>query len=423
MKVVIVGNGIAGSEAAFHLRDLRPDAEITLLSIETGPAYDPCTLPYVLSRELPRHVAFFRAAKEYQRARITLMPGYRATGIDVASRVVHTVDDTNLPYDRLILAPGGRPITPPIKGLDLPGVFPCKTLCDVDRLARHEGRRVVVIGSGAVGIEAAEALRKRNYEVVILELLDWILPAMLDEDAARLLQDALRRHDVIALTNTRARGILGRGRVEAVCTDCEEIPCDTVVLAAGVTPDRGLAEDAGIRVGRGILVNSRMETSVPGIFACGDCAEPHDALTGERCLYALKPNAIDQARVAARAVAGLPTSYRGAFAFARAHFFDTHAASFGLTSKTLPPQVEAEIQERREGGSYLRVLLLEGRIIGAHGVGSLIKDLGSLMASALRQDDIQELVREWAQVCSIKSAWPWTHRQLGRALGLRLPLD
>jgi NADH oxidase (H2O2-forming) len=300
MKIVIVGNGIAGNEVAFSLREKNRAHEITILSAEKFPEYDPCSLPYFVGGDVHRNVVFRKTIEDYKAEGIKLVLASKAVSIEPRAKMVVTENGDQHKYDKLVLAHGGSLFIPPIEGVDKQGVLSCKLLGDADKLAEHSGSTAVVIGSGAIGIEAAEALKKRGYDVYIIELLDWILPALFDEATASRLQKALEGYGIRVFAGEKVLRIEGDNRVTAVVTDKREIACDTVVIATGVVPGIALAETAGIEVARGIKVNQKMQTSVEDIYACGDCVETVDACTGEDAMFQLKHNATDQEQVVAK---------------------------------------------------------------------------------------------------------------------------
>ncbi|UCF91167.1 MAG: NAD(P)/FAD-dependent oxidoreductase [Desulfobacterales bacterium] len=419
MKIVIVGNGIAGNEVAFSLRERTPEHEIKILSAEKFPEYDPCSLPYYIGGDVPREVVFRRSLDDYQNKNITLVLDSPVVSIDPHAGAVVTAKGEKHFYNKLVLAHGGRLFIPPIEGVDRQGVLSCKLLGEADKLSEHGGSTAVVIGSGAIGVEAAEALKKKGYVVYIIELLDWILPALFDEATARRLEAALRTYGIQVLTAEKVLRIDGDTAVTGVVTDKREIPCDTVVIATGVVPGTALAQTAGIEVERGIKVNSRMETSVEGIYACGDCVETIDACTGEDVMFQLKHNATEQARIVARNILGMNATYTGAYAFARAHFFDTHAVTFGKTSRSTACLLgDTEVIERENGKDYLRLILLDGKVAGGQAIGTYADSIGLFMGAMWRQDDIKTLRKNWVNIVRAGSPYPWIYRKMGWLIGL-----
>jgi NADH oxidase (H2O2-forming) len=419
MRVLIIGNGIAGNEVAFSIRAKAPDYEIKILSAEKFPEYDPCSLPYFVAGQVQRDVVFRKSLKDYKDNDIELVLDSKAISIDPGAKIVITEKGDEHPYDKLVLAHGGSLFIPMIEGIQKQGVLSCKLLGEADKLSSRCGRTAVIIGSGAIGIEAAEALKKKGFEVYIIELLDWIMPALFDEATAIRLQNELEGYGIHVFTGEKVLQIAGDTSVSKVITDQREIACDTVVIATGVVPGVALAQTAGITVERGIKVNQKMETSVADIYACGDCVETVDACTGEDAMFQLKHNATDQARIVALNILGAEASYIGAYAFARAHFFQTHAVTFGKTQRATDCLLgDTEVIERENGKDYLRIILLDGKVVGGQAIGSYADSIGLFMSAMWRKDDLNTLRKNWPRVIQTGSPFPWTHRKMGYLIGL-----
>jgi NADH oxidase (H2O2-forming) len=417
MKIVIIGNGIAGNQVAFSLRERSPDIEICILSAESVPEYDPCSLPYFLGGDCEKKTVFRKRRADYKRHRIELVFDSKVVSISPQAKTVTTEKGLQIGYDKLVLAHGGDLFIPPIEGIRHRGVFSCKQLHETQKLRSHKGRRAVVIGSGAIGIEAAEALKKKGYEVTIIELLGWILPALFDEVSARRLEAALEGYGIRVLTGEKVIKIQGTKKVTGVLTDKRELPCDTVVVATGVVPGVALAKTAGIATGRGIQVNRQMETSVPDIYACGDCVETVDACTGEVAMFQLKHNAIEQGQIVARNILGEGVKYLGAYTFARAHFFNTHAATFGKTLRGTDCLLgDKKVIEKESGEDYLRVILLDGKVVGGQAIGSYADEIGLFIGAMWRKDDINCLRNKFNQMTSSGAAHSWPMVRLGQLL-------
>ncbi len=420
MRVVIIGNGIAGNETAFTLRELDNDIEIIIISAENYPEYDRCSLPYFVGGDVSREAVFRKKVTDYKDKNIQLILNDKARVIEPAAKVVVTEGGGKYSYDKLVLAYGVHPFIPAVKGIDKAGVFGFKQLNDADMLSGQGGGATVVIGSGAIGIEVAEALKKRGCQVTVIELLDWVLPNLFDEPLARRLEDSLRGCGIHVLTGEKVQNILGEAQVTGVETDKRQIPAERVIVAAGLVPENAMAEAAGIELGRGIKVNRKMETNIPDIYACGDCAETADFSTGESCMYPFKHNALEQARFVARSILGQEIKYPGAYVFARIHFFDTYAATFGKTLRNMPLLKDVEIIERESHDGYLRVLVKSGEIAGAQAIGKFAHYIGLLLGTWWRHDNIDELRRDWEKIARLGSPYPRTLRQIGFLLGKKL---
>lgn len=417
MKILIIGGGIAGNEVAAGLAG-QNGMELTIFSAERHVEYDPCSLPYYVGGAISRNAVFRKNHSFYQEAGINLLLESPVVAINGSLKTVTTIRGEEHPYDRLVLAHGGSLFIPPIPGIDQEGVFSCKSLDEADRLARGGSGRAVVIGSGAIGVEVAEALKRRGCEVSIVEVLPWILPALFDESGGRLMEQALVDCGIRVFTSERVLAITGSGKVSGVVTDRREIPCDTVVIATGVIPGKALAQSAGLAVGRGILVDDRMSTSVEDIYACGDCVETSDACTGELGLYQLKHNAIDQARVVARNILGREARYPGGYVFARVHFFDTHGVTFGKSERSLSCEPSSlRIMETTKDRDYLRIIFKDGVIVGGQAIGRFADLTGPLMAAMWRREKIGPLQDGSAGKPPPLSSFPWLRRGGSAPLG------
>jgi len=417
MKVVIIGNGIAGNQVAFSIRERCRETEICIVSAEDVPEYDPCSLPYYLGGDCEKKAVFRRQKRDYKKHNIELMVNSKAVSISPETKTVTTESGMQIGYDQLVLAHGGALFIPPIEGIGNKGVFSCKQLIETQKLKTHKGKSAVVIGSGAIGIEAAEALKKKGYAVYVIELLGWILPALFDEPTAKRLEAAMEGYDIRVFTGEKVLQIKGQKKVTGVITDKREIACDTVVVATGVVPGVALAKTAGIATGRGIQVDRHMRTSVPDIYACGECVETIDACTGEVALFQLKHNAIEQGQIAARNILGESVKYLGAYAFARAHFFNTHAVTFGKTMRGTECLLgDKELIEKEDGKNYLRIVLLDGKVLGGQAIGKYADAIGYFIGAMWRKDDMNHIRSKVNQISSSGAAHSWHQIRMGLLL-------
>jgi NADH oxidase (H2O2-forming) len=422
-KVVIVGNGIAGNRVATELRKRDKDVEICILSAEAVPEYDPCSLPYFLAGNIEKKDVFKKTVDDYKRLDIDIKFNSSVVSIDPEAKRVTTDKGVDVGYGKLVLAHGGALFFPPIAGIRNTGVFSCKQMQETEKLESHKGSRAVVIGSGAIGIEAAEALKKRGYEVHVIELLGWILPVLFDEPTARRLEEAMEGYGIHLHTGEKVLQIKGDPAVTSVVTDKREIECDTVVVATGVVPGVALAKTALIETGRGIKVNRKMETSVTDIYACGDCVETFDSCTEEIVMFQLKHNAIEQAQVVAKSILGDDARYLGAYAFARVHFFDTHAVTFGKTMRATECMLgKSELIEKESGKDYLRVVLLNGKVLGGQAVGKYADSIGLFIGAMWRKDDMGLLQVKWDKIPPAGAAYSWPLIRLGQLIGPAAPV-
>jgi NADH oxidase (H2O2-forming) len=401
MKVVVIGNGIGGFSAASAVRRLSSQCDITMISTEKTPLYSACVLPDYISGRIPRERAFVKREDDYRHLDIHTFFGHTLEEIDAKARKVITDNGKEIPFDRLVLATGSEAI-----GLGEPkgGVFKVKSLKDADEIIAHEGRKAVVVGSGAIGIEVAIALYHRGYEVTIVEMANQILPLSLDQKAAARVQGFLAEHDIRILNGERAESVLGHDRVEGLRTDRQELECDTLICALGMRPKIELASEAGINIGEkgGIKVDFHMETNIPDIYACGDCVEACDMLTGKPSLNLFWHNANRQGAVAGRNCTGNTTEYRGSGNILNVDIFGNHVVGFGFTASALDkfsdkkavdgqPHVASILEGEKEGG-YYRLVILGDRCMGGQFI-NMKKDLGLIWAFMCAGKSIEELLK------------------------------
>lgn len=330
MRVVIVGGVAAGPKVASKVMRLRPDTEVTIVERGEVLSYAGCGLPYYISgvvRDqkllLSTPLGAVRDPIFFQNLRnVTALSRTEAMEIDRAGRRVRIRrladgDERWLPYDKLVLATGARPVIPPVPGRELRNIYTLHGVHDAEGirqfLAEDRARDVVLVGGGLISVEMTRALAMRGCRLTIVELRPQILP-ILDWEMARLLEQHLEANGVRVMTGTTVTGFRGTGgTVTTVETDRGDLPADLVVLSAGVRPETTLARAAGIGIGAtgGICVDAQMRTSDPDIFAAGDCVESTHLLTGAPMYVPLGSTANKQGRVAAVSLCGGQDEFPG----------------------------------------------------------------------------------------------------------------
>ncbi|MGB9803381.1 NAD(P)/FAD-dependent oxidoreductase [Desulfofundulus sp.] len=366
---LIVGNSVGAVGCIETLRSLDRAGSIAVIGEEPHHVYSRALLPYYLEQEVPVEKMLYRPADFYERLEVTPVLGRRAVGLDTAGHVVKLDDGRVISYEKLLLATGGRPIVPPIPGLDTEKENICNfvALQDLQRISRllPSARQAVVLGGGIIGLMAAEALYKKGLEVSVVELAPRVLAPVVDEFTSRLIEETFRRAGVAIYTGTTFKEVQGGERATGVVlTGGTFLPCDLLVVAVGVVPRVDLAREAGLAVNRGILVNQRMETSAPDVYACGDCAEVYDFLLGERRVLPLWPNAYAGGRVAAYNMLGGFREYDRATSMNAMHFFDLNIITAGLNNAGEKDGFEVLSRFDTGSRSYRRFVLKEDRIYG-----------------------------------------------------------
>jgi NADPH-dependent 2,4-dienoyl-CoA reductase/sulfur reductase-like enzyme len=391
-RLVIIGGGAAGMSAASAARRVDPDREVVVLEVSGYAAYGMCGIPYYLAGLVERAEDLLAYPPAYFRERrgIDLRLHAEATALDPVARVVHYVADgrsARISYDRLIVAAGGAPTLPPLPGLGDPQVFTVRTLEDAKALRGllDAGRvgRALVVGAGYIGLEMAEALTARGVSVVVAEMLPRVMPN-LDEPLAALVEEEVRRYGVdlrlgAGLSEVRRRS----GTLEAVVGG-DVLSVDLVVVAVGVRAAATVAAGAGAETGPGgaLLVDDRMRTSLPDVFAAGDCIAPYHLVLRRPAFVPLGPAANKTGRVAGTVAAGGDATFRGIVGTAVVKVFDLGVGRTGLTlaeaeaaglAATATDVVGKSRAKYYPGSAPVTVRLVHeegGRLLGAQMVGS-----------------------------------------------------
>ncbi|WP_425439377.1 NAD(P)/FAD-dependent oxidoreductase [Poseidonocella sedimentorum] len=300
--MIVVGAGMAAGRALERLIEADPHAyDITVFNAEPRGSYNRIMLSPVLAGEKRFAEIVTHDAAWYARHGITCRFGERLASIDPAAKIVTAQDGEVLPYDKLLLATGSAPVIIPLPGHEVDGVIAYRDLEDTERMmAMGPGRRVVVIGGGLLGLEAAAGMAARGAEVTVVHLMGHLMERQLDATAGGMLAESLRGRGITVLCGANSREIAGEaGKVRALLLDDgTELPCDLLVMAVGIRPNTALAAAAGIETGRGIIVDDHMRSSAPDILAIGECVEHRGALFG------LVAPCFDQAEVAAQTLLG-----------------------------------------------------------------------------------------------------------------------
>ncbi len=351
-KIVIIGGVAAGPKAACRVKRLIQDAEVTIIEQDTLFSYGGCGIPYYVSGDVSdetelrstsfhmvRDETFFRDAKG-----VIVKSGTRALGIDRKNKTVQTQDvasgdKEDVAYDVLMIATGSKPFVLPIPGADFDGVFTISDLHKAieikDRIAKGKVSKAVVIGGGAIGLEMAEAFKDLwGVETAVVEFMPQVLPRIVDFPLASMLTKHLRDNDVDVFLGEGATEITGKdGKVTGLRTANRTIEADIVIMAAGVRPRSEIAVDAGLVTSPmgAIVVNERMQTSDPFIYAAGDCIEVMHLVSGKKFYAPLGSLANKEGRIAGDNMAGIPSTFKGAVGSFIMKAFDVCIGATGLS--------------------------------------------------------------------------------------------
>jgi NADH oxidase (H2O2-forming) len=417
-RIVIIGAHAAGVDAASAARKTDRTAEITLITDEKYAGYSRCGLPFVIGGHIPSFSNLIVFPPSYfQMMKLNLKTETKVTKIDTGKKAVVTVDKAGnteeIPYDSLIIAAGASAFTPPIKGKEKQGIIPLRTIEDgqrIDQLVREGAKTAVVMGAGLIGLETAVALQERGLKVTVVEMLPQVLPAMLDADIAKMVQEMLEQKGIRILTNKPVEEFLGADKVTGIVAGGEQINADLFVSAFGVRANTQLAVDAGIALGetRAIKTNARMETNVKDVYAVGDCAESTHIVTQKPALQQLGTVAVRQGKVAGINAAGGYALFTGVLSSAVTQLYDTQVGVTGLTEAAAQrariETVTGTISSKTKADYYpgalpIKVKLVvekeSQRIIGAQIIGGeeVTQRVNAVSLAIQKQMTVRELAK------------------------------
>ncbi|WP_341888708.1 FAD-dependent oxidoreductase [Variovorax sp. YR752] len=315
MNHVILGAGPAGVIAAETIRKHAPNDRIILVGDEPEAPYSRMAIPYLLIGNIQEEGTHLRhGAGHFESLCIERKQG-RAKGIDTGRHQVHLEDGSSLPYDRLLIATGSSPVRPPIPGMDLPNVHSCWTLADARAIAQRAGKgaRVLQMGAGFIGCIIMEALAARGVELTVVEMGDRMVPRMMGPTAGGMIKDWCEKKGVRVFTGSRVDAITAAagGAMTVKLSNGQSLDVDLVISATGVKPNIGFLKDSPIKCLVGVLTDEHLQTTVPNVYAAGDCAEAFDIVSGKTIVSAIQPNAADQAYIAAMNMVGRKAVLKG----------------------------------------------------------------------------------------------------------------
>ena len=422
MKVVIVGGVAGGATAAARIRRLDEAAEIIVFERSGYVSYANCGLPYYIGGVIadPEELTLQTPESFYSRFRVAMKVRHEVTGIHperktVSVKNLETGEEFEEGYDKLILSPGARPTQPRLPGTGISKLFTLRTVEDTLRIKehidRHHPKSAILAGGGFIGLELAENLRELGMEVTIVQRPKQLMNPF-DADMAAMIHGEMRRHGVRLVLGQTVEGFAEKdGGVDVLLKDNAPLHADMVVLAIGVTPDTALAKAAGLELGikDSIVVNSRMETSVPDIYAAGDAVQVKHSVTGQDVLLSLAGPANKQGRIIADNICGGDSRYAGSQGSSVIKVFDmtaavtgineTHGRKAGLDVDTviLSPMSHAgyypggrvmTMKVVFEKGTYR---LLGAQIVGYEGVDKRIDVLATAIHAGMKATELKDL--------------------------------
>ena len=367
--VVIVGAGHAAVQAVDTLRREGHTGAIVLVGDEPWLPYNrpPLSKKY-LAGELERERLLLRSAQYYQQHRVETRLGVRATAIDRASQRLRLGDGSELTYDTLLLCVGSKPRRLEVPGHDLAGIHCLRTIADVDAIRADlaGARRMVVVGGGYIGLEAAACARQLGIEATVLEMADRPMARVVAPEVSAFYVRRHEREGVRIVCNASVSGFAGDGRVSAVRCGDREFPADVVIVGVGILPDVTLAAAAGLRCDNGVWVDEQCRTSDPNVFAAGDCTNHPSVRYGRRVRLESVDNAVEQARTAAMNICGKPARHEHVPWF-WSDQYDVKLQIAGLSEGYDQTVVRGD----PDSGSFALYYLAQGELLAVDSVNSM----------------------------------------------------
>jgi NADPH-dependent 2,4-dienoyl-CoA reductase/sulfur reductase-like enzyme len=414
-RLVVIGGDAAGMSAAAQARRLRDAGELGIVVLEQGPdvSYSACGIPYWIGGQVSdRDKLIARTPGQFAAQDIDVRTGTRAESVDLDAGTVTTSSGETLGYDNLVLATGGRPLRPPVPGLDADGVHGVHKLADgadIRAAVAAGARRAVVLGGGYIGLEMADVLHGRGLDVTVV-LADPMPMSQLDTEMAALVCKAMGDMGIQMQTDQPVREIEvdADGVVAAVRTDVGRYPADLVVLGLGMGPEVTLARDAGLRLGETGAVEvdrTQRSRSHPEVFAAGDCSQTYSRITGEALHIALGTHANKQGRVAGAVIGGRAARFAGVLGTALTKVGDLEIARTGLCTTQAEKagyDYRSEVVEGTTRAGYYpgaeqitvkllsdrgSGLLLGGQIVGGPGSGKRIDVLATAIWAGMTAEE------------------------------------
>ena len=371
MRHVIIGTGPAGVTAAETLKKLDPDSLVTMIGDEPEPPYSRMAIPYLLVDQIVESGTYLRKSSDhYKELGIARVEGL-VDSINQEKSEVNLAGGTTVGYDRLLVATGSTPVTPPIDGVDHPLVSSCWTLEDARRISEvaKPGTNVVLMGAGFIGCIILEALVKSGANLTVIEMEDRMVPRMMNDIAGNLIKDWCESRGVNVNTSTRVESITEEGQgLNVSLSNGKSISADLVVSATGVKPNIEFLEGTDIKTDLGILVNRQMQTNDPNIFAAGDVAQGKDFSSEEFSVQAIQPTAVEHGQLAAKNMFGLKNAaHQGSV---NMNVLDT----LGLISSSFGLWMGVENGEscellNKERFRYINLQFCEDVLVGATSLG------------------------------------------------------
>jgi NAD(P)H-nitrite reductase large subunit len=391
MRYAIIGGSAAGVSAIETIRSLDRTSPIELFTDEELPLYSRVLLTYYIAGAISKQELHFRPLEFFKENNVTAHLGMRVKTVSPDSKSIETEDGKSHSFDKLLIATGSSPKTLDMPGVDTEGVYGLRNMEHAQKIISRSDKTdvVCILGGGLIGLRDGYALAARGLKVKMIVKSNRVLSQMLDEESSAMVQERLREHGIEIRTGRDAVEILGKGSVEGIMLDNgEKIDCQMVIIGKGVDPNVGLVFSTGIEVKEGIVADEHMRTNVADIYVAGDVAETFDISRGRTSVNAIWPCAFEQGRIAGLNMVGQEARYVGSFRMNSLDIYGLPAVSMGITR---PDGDGLQEVTRRTRDTYRKLVLEDGRIVGAILVGGIQK-AGFLSTLLRKKVDVSDCV-------------------------------
>lgn len=369
MEYVIIGNSYASVFAIESIRRIDNRGSIKVISKEPYHVYARAAIHEYICEKIGNSQMYYRAQNFYEKNNVTPILGKGVDSIDTYKQLIYLGSGEKIHYDKLLIASGGNPILPPIKGMDgVEGVFTFVSWDDAKKIMafvkKQKSPKAVVLGGGLIGIQCAEGLKHMGVDVTIVELADYVLVKALDKIAGLKVQSWLKENGIKVITGDTVNAVKSiKGKVSGVILKSgEKLSCNLFIVSIGVKPNVQFLENSNVKINRGVVVDDTMRTNVENVYAAGDVAEAREVISGNYEIIPIIPAATLQGRIAGTNMAGVAKSYPGTLSQNTFQFFGNPVISIG-NIVTADSGNGFEIIEREDGDLYKKAVLNNGKLI------------------------------------------------------------
>lgn len=399
---VIIGNGVAATGCIEGIRSVDTEGKITVVSEEKHPVYARPLISYYLENKTDLERINYRPADFYEANGCEVLYGVKATSIDSKAKKVALDNGTTLDYTSLCVATGSSPFVPPFKGLDtVKKKHSFMTLDDSLGLEKDldPEARVLIVGAGLIGLKCAEGIRERVKSIVVCDLADRVLSSIMDPVCAKIMQTQLEDHGIEFMLGDTATSFAGN---TATMKSGATVDFDILVLAVGVRANTSLVKEAGGEINRGIIIDSKMKTTLPDVYSAGDCAEGYDSSIKANRVLAILPNANIQGRTAGANMAGGDASFDNAIPMNSIGFFGLHSMTAG--------NYEGELYEEAGEKTLKRLFTKDNQLIGFILIGDTTR--AGIYTSLIREKTPLDTINfEMLKKCATTAAFSEADRR------------